>query len=286
MGSPEAELPPELTEAIKVGDLALAQSLYADSIAASPESGPQILRRMAILSARHAHPDILSYCFSRGLVLNPSDVNDPLIYAANDAASIPIFEVLINEGKWDVKQYLELEGDALTSAVHKGNVDLVEYLLRRGADPNSDYPLGEYTSLLWAIMGRANQGSTGEKMLKLLLDHGALVKGTGALIAAAEVGNTKAVEMILEMRGGEVDLEEVEEYGTYDGRKLDDMGTALYKAAAGGWVDIVDVLLRRGANREYRDRRGRSVVDVARENGREDVLKILNEPTVGSIGSR
>ncbi|KAL8931054.1 MAG: hypothetical protein Q9208_000156 [Pyrenodesmia sp. 3 TL-2023] len=270
--SPEAEPPLDLTEAIKVGDLALAQSLYAGLIAADPESGPNILSRMAILSARHAHPDILSYCFSRGLVLNTSAVNDPLIYAANDAASIPVFEVLINEGKWDVNQYLELEGDALTSVVHKGNVHIAEYLLRRGADPNSDYPFGEYTSLLWAIVGHANQGSTVEKMLKLLLDHGASVKGAGGLIAAAEVGNVKAVKMILELS-----REEVGEYGASDGRKLDDMGTALYKSAAAGRVEIVDVLMKRGANREFRDRKGSSVADIAKENGREDVLKRLDE---------
>ncbi len=61
--------------------------------------------------------------------------------------------------------------------------------------------------LLWVAPTKGS--STGEKMLKSLLDHGAaLVKGTGAVIAAAEVGNTKAVEMILEMRDGEVNLEE------------------------------------------------------------------------------
>ncbi len=61
-------------------------------------------------------------------------------------------------------------------------------------------------------------------------------------------------------------------------RRVHDVNMALYNAAAGGWVDIVDVLLRRGGKREYRDRTGRSVVDIARENGRENVLKILNEP--------
>lgn len=72
-------------------------------------------------------------------------------------------------------------------------------------------------------------------------------------------------------------LEKVEEHGAYDGRKLDDMGTALYKAAAAGWVEIVDALMKYGANREFWDRTGRSVVDVARENGREDVLRRFDE---------
>ncbi|KAL8717312.1 MAG: hypothetical protein Q9225_005429 [Loekoesia sp. 1 TL-2023] len=268
----KAELPPDLAAAIKVGDISITESLYATFKAANISSQASLLNQMAILAARHSHPHILSYCFKNGLTLNLSAVNDPLVYAANDSASVPIFDVLINEGGWDVNQYLELEGDALTSAVYKGNVELAEWLLAKGADPNSDYPLGEYTSLLWAIVGDRNQGSTGEKMLRLLLDHGAIVKRTGALIAAAEHGNLKAVEMILNMRSEEVDLEEVEEYGAYDERKLDDMGTALYKAAAGGWVEIVDILLRKGADREFRDCKGRSVTDVARENGCESVL--------------
>lgn len=55
-------------------------------------------------------------------------------------------------------------------------------------------------------MGHANQGSTGGKMLKLLLNHGASVKGTGGLIPAAEVGNVEAVEMILDLRCEEMHL--------------------------------------------------------------------------------
>ena len=59
-------------------------------------------------------------------------------------------------------------------------------------------------------------------------------------------GNLKAVKVILEMGGEQLDMEEVEEYGAYDGRKADAMGTALYKAAAGGYLEIVNALLNRG----------------------------------------
>ena len=41
-----------------------------------------------------------------------------------------------------------------------------------------------------------------------MLDHGAEVKGTGALIAAAEHGNSAAVRMFLEIQI--MDVEEVE----------------------------------------------------------------------------
>ncbi|KAL8824371.1 MAG: hypothetical protein Q9170_008183, partial [Blastenia crenularia] len=267
-----ADLPAHLTKAVESGDFDLTQVLYTNHIAANPSSKPTLLKLIATVSANHAHPHILSYCFTEGLTLNSSLVNDPLIYAANNSASTAIYDVLINEGGWDVNQYLEMEGDALTSAAYNGNIELAEYLLAKGANPNSDHPLEEYTFLL--IAGDENRrGSNKGKMLKLLLSHGANVKGTGALIAAAEHRNVEAVKMILEMRGEEVDLEEVEEYGTYDGRKLDDMGTALYKVAAVGCVEIVDILLQKGASREFRDRMGRRPADVAREKGLDDVLR-------------
>ncbi|KAL8797314.1 MAG: hypothetical protein Q9195_000468 [Heterodermia aff. obscurata] len=240
----EGQPAPKLIEAIQGGDLILTKSLFQGDAAAKPFLRDKLIYQVAILATRHNHPSILFYCFSEGMLLNHDNVDNSLIYAANDSQSIPIFEILVTEGGWHVNQYLELEGDALTSA---------------------------------AITGDRNQGDSGQAMLRLLLKYGANVKGTGALIAAAETRNEKAVQTILEMRAGEVDLKEVEEYGTYDERKRDDMGTALYKAAAGGWLHIVDILRKEGADKGFKDRKGRSVMDVARENGREDVIKRLEE---------
>ena len=156
------ELPPALKEACTTGHLPLVTSLYADLIQTKPASKPSTLSQMAILSAKNAHPAILSFCFSSGLTLQKDKVNDPLIHAACDSASIPIFAVLIDEGGMSVNHYLELGGDPLTSAVYNGNVELAEFLLQRGADPSSDYPLGNYSALVWAVVGDANQGDAGE----------------------------------------------------------------------------------------------------------------------------
>ena len=208
----------------------------------------------------------------------------------------------------DVNHYLELGGDPLTGAVVHGDVELVRFLLERGANPNSDYPLGDYAALVWSVIGEKNwagagaassttdttattttttttgsgsgsgSGKDGSEMLQTLLSGGAKVKHTGALIAAADVGNLPAVKVFLDARAQgkvEVDIEEVVEYGGYDERKLDDQGTALYCAARGGWLEIVDVLLKAGADREFKDRKGRRPVDVARANGREVVVRRL-----------
>lgn len=260
-----ANLPPALKGACTTGDLSLAKSLYNDL----PQNDKEpLLTEIAILSARNAHPTILSFCFTSGLTLNSKNENDPLIYAACDSGSVAIFRVLLAHGL-SVNKYLELGGGPLVSACEHGNVDLATFLLDEGADPNNGQFSGDYEALVWAVVG----DHASLDMVKLLLARGTVVKGTGALIAAAEHGNVGAVNVLLECR--DVALEEVEEYGGYDGRKLDDQGTALYKAAAGGHLEIVDILLRKGADAGFKDRKGRSVADVAEERGHVDIVRRL-----------
>lgn len=94
-----------------------------------------------------------------------------------------------------------------------------------------------------------------------MLEYGAEIRGIGALIAAAEDGDLTAVNLLLEMRGDTLDLEEVVEYGGF--AHLDDQGTALYQAAAGGHAAVVDALVRKGACIDFKDNHGYNVVDIA-----------------------
>ena len=88
------------------------------------------------------------------------------------------------------------------------------------------------------------------------------------LIAAAEHGKPDAVVLLLKHREktGDLSLEETEEYGDQDYRKPDNQGTAMYAAAANGHSEIVNVLFRKGADPNFRDEKGQSMVDIA---GRE-----------------
>ncbi|KAF6229667.1 hypothetical protein HO173_011313 [Letharia columbiana] len=203
---------------VKQPTLANAQSLYHDLVHPDASTKPPTLSHMAALAARNAHPSILSFCFSEGLTLNPELVNDPLIYATCDSGSVAVFRVLVDHGM-DVDRYLELGGSPLVSACQAGNVELARFLLDRGADPNNGYALGDYEALVRAIVG----SNASLDLVELLLARGTVVKGTGALIAAAEHGNLGAVRLLLKhgKRTGDLDLEETEEYGAYDQRKLD-----------------------------------------------------------------
>lgn len=160
------------------------------------------------------------------------------------------------------------------TACQAGNVELARFLLEKGADPNTGYAsgTGEYEALVWAIIGQNSKLS----IVKLLLDKGAVVKGTGALIAAAEHGNLAAVELLLE--SADVDLEEVEEYGAYVNKeKEENLGTALYVAAKEGHAGIVNVLLDKGANVQFKTQKGRSPADIAEEKGHNDIAKKLRK---------
>lgn len=269
-----SELPASLKAACISGDLSEATSLYHEFVRTHPLAKASILFQMAVLSAKNSHPSILTFCFSEGLIINPDLFNDPLVYAACDAGSTSVFEVLLEHGM-DVDKYLEIGGSPLVSACYAGNVELANFLLDHGADPNTGYILGHYEALIWAIVGpRASP-----ELVKLLLARGTMVKGTGSLIAAAEHGNLEALRLLVEheLKNGACDLEEVQEYGEEDSRKLDDQGTPLYKGAAKGHLKVVDFLLEKGADPKFRDRKGRSVMDIAVENGHQDIAKRIRD---------
>ncbi|KAL8798267.1 MAG: hypothetical protein Q9182_006813 [Xanthomendoza sp. 2 TL-2023] len=266
---------PALQSACTDGDLEQATSLYKDIVNTHPSARLPLLTQIAVTSARNAHPQILSFCFASGLKERKYNCNDEIIYAACASYSIPIFDVLFDEGGLDVNHYLELAGDVLKSAVDHGNITLVKYLFSRGADPNSNRCFtGDDISIICAITREENSHST--EMLRTLFDNGASIIETGALRAAAEFGNLEAVKLIFEMRGHEVELEETDDIGDYENPRYPET-TALYRAAAEGHAEIVDILVRKGADCGFKDADGPSVVETARANGHQDLAMRLEQ---------
>ncbi|KAL8876236.1 MAG: hypothetical protein Q9198_005533 [Flavoplaca austrocitrina] len=160
-------------------------------------------------------------------------------YPTYDATIIPMFAVLLDEGGLDVNHWLEVRGDILKVAVDQGNIEFVKYLFSKGADPN-------YIVVLRALR------------------------------AAAEYGNLDAVKMVLEMKSDEVELEEADYISDFAYTQYPEV-TALYKAAGEGHSAIVDVLVRNGANIDFKDASGRSVIDIARVNGHKNLAIRLEQ---------
>ncbi|NPA58483.1 MAG: ankyrin repeat domain-containing protein [Aquificae bacterium] len=84
------------------------------------------------------------------------------------------------------------------------------------------------------------------------------------LIVSAQLGDVERVKLAL-AKGADVNAQD------------DKGGTALHWAVFYGHGDIVRLLLMHGANPDIKDRNGITPVDVARINGRKEMLKILEE---------
>lgn len=258
---PPIDLSSELTTACSQGDLSLVKDLYKSLAENTDASSHFLLSQMALLATKSSQPDILSFCFSQGFKLDPDDVNDMLIYTVGGHGSIELWDVLLSNGL-DVNKYLESGGSPLVMACAAGNFKLAELLLDRNANPNNGYHSGGYQALVWAVSGP----DPNRDIVELLIKRNTKVKGTGALVAAAEIGNIDAVQLLLEEP--DVHIDETEDYGTDEGGV-----TALYKAAAEGHDKIVDMLLEKGANRRFTDPTGKSVAVVAEENGHEEIAR-------------
>ncbi|KAJ7789050.1 ankyrin repeat-containing domain protein, partial [Mycena olivaceomarginata] len=112
-------------------------------------------------------------------------------------------------------------------AIKGGFVDIVDFLLQAGANPNADVEYWHDTGLEVAV-------NTGNKyIVQMLLDHGA-EQSPFVLILAARQGNVEIVQLLLQ--------KVIEIYGT----TISHFGWALKAARGGGHEAVVDLLQRYG----------------------------------------
>ncbi|MBN1598075.1 MAG: ankyrin repeat domain-containing protein [Bacteroidales bacterium] len=118
----------------------------------------------------------------------------------------------------------------LMYAAEGGSIEVVKYLVEKGADVN------------------AESGSKG--------------RGT-ALIYAAAANRFEVVKYLLE---NGADINATTPYQNE---------TALVWSVAMGHTDVVKLLVEKGADQEIKNRSGQTVMDLAKQSGKEDVVKIL-----------
>jgi hypothetical protein len=133
----------------------------------------------------------------------------------------------------EVDFYSTIYGSALIAASAHANIDIVELLLENGADV--DFHRGPYGSALAAASAMSNIDT-----IQLLLNNCASINLKNehcgsALAAAAAGGSIATVELLLE-KGAHVNLQA----GYY--------GTALAAAALNRRRDVISLLIQRGAN--------------------------------------
>lgn len=151
---------------------------------------------------------------------------------------------------------------ALHRAVQRGNTDIVRLLLQAGADKMAK-GFGDATPLIMAA-------ACGYKeLVQLLVDEGTDIsaidgEGYNVLHAAAQNGYPDLVRFLLECEGADIAS------GAGTG-----VATPLQVAARAGWVDVVKLLLEKGASTADKGPHGFTALHSAASRGKAEVVKLL-----------
>ncbi|KAL9636306.1 MAG: hypothetical protein Q9164_002907 [Protoblastenia rupestris] len=109
-------------------------------------------------------------------------------------------------------------------------------------------------------------------MITLLVEHGAKIKRSGALVIAAGEGKMKMVEFLLE-KGPDID--EIGIKHPTDDWYEEDMGSALHKAIDGGHEEVGRFLKDEGADVSLKDIMGRTSLILAQAKQDEKMVELL-----------
>lgn len=148
----------------------------------------------------------------------------------------------------------------LTLAIDSGNIEIAEFLLLNGADPNI-----EDTSGLNALIYSAYAGAT--NLLDMLLQKGMnpdhqTTEGMTALMYAATYGELEAVQLLLD-NNANTDLQDFNGW------------TALISAAFEGETEIVKLLIENGADINMADGNDYTALIYATDRGHIDIVRLL-----------
>ena len=153
--------------------------------------------------------------------------------------------------------------EAFLMAAHDGKRRIVEICLESGFDINLANPQGVTPLAMAAYNGH-------DEVVTLLINKGATIdsrdnKGMTPLIHAASGEYPSTVELLLDA-GADIDAVD-------GGEKF----TALMMAAALGNVEVVKVLLQRGADKTKTDIDGESAADFALNGNHLEIVKLLQQ---------
>lgn len=182
---------------------------------------------------------------------------------------------------------------ALMEAAHNGHREIVEMLLKAGADPNIIDPsemsncelsiVGKVfnngdTALMKATLGMNRINNCGSKeIVELLLNAGAdpniqNLRGDTALILAAKYGKTEIVELLLN-KGANPNIKGFKEnMVTF---RSQNERTALMEAAIEGHKEVVRLLLDAKANPNTQDQYGNTALILATNKDQPDTIRLL-----------
>lgn len=223
------------------------------------------------LAVENGHLEIAALLLEYGADVDTTDQSGltPLYIAihmidiylvSDDVDSAGIVALLLESGA-SIDVIDESENTLLHKAVGTGNTEIVDLLLKAGANPNATNDAGS-TPFFSALL-------KDQDMIFLLLDAGLdvnadLGSGSSYLKWAALFGNAEAVSLLIQFEADPnlCDNDEI---------------TPLHWAVLSNSTEVVEVLLKAGANVNMRDSAGRTPLSLAREAEYIELIEILKQ---------
>ncbi|KAF2654906.1 ankyrin [Lophiostoma macrostomum CBS 122681] len=270
----QAELEDEYKNAIDQHDSDLVKKII-ESRANNDRNYIPPLSAIMVRATMQDQPDIVSWCIDQadraGLtVIHPRELMKTVV--ATEPGALKTHKMLVEKNLVDLDYYVPWFGTAFSVAATSGAYEWAKWCLEKGVDPNIDR-VDEYKTV---IAGTAENGHI--DMVKLLLEHGAELNGSGAIVLAAEAGEKDMVDFLLKQGAS---INEIGVECPVDERITEDAGSALHMAAEGGHKDVVELLVDKGAIIDIEDVKGRTPLSRARAAGHGEIVEYL-----GSRGAR
>ncbi|KAI0132942.1 ankyrin repeat-containing domain protein [Xylariales sp. AK1849] len=206
--------------------------------------------------------DVVGLCLEQKV-----PVTDRVMVAVVCSSSFASYQAIIEAKAIDIDYFIPWYGDILGNAAKNNNLDWAKFCLEHGANPNCNL-IDEYKSVL-AVTAEEDHLA----MAELLIQHGAWVKGSGAIVLAADAGHTDMVQLLL---AKDADVNEVGLEDPQDPETSSETGSALHKAIANGHIDTALFLIREGADKDLKDGRGQTARDLAAQSQQIVLLQELD----------
>jgi ankyrin repeat protein len=204
------------------------------------------------------------------------------LYAASEAGHTNMVKLLLEYDADIFGNRSGRSGNAFQAAAEGGHEEIVKLLLESGFDVNTRgrYYIDDSSSFYDygsnALCAASEKGNTA--LMKLLLEHDAFVNFSGGIYgnplqAAAAKGHEEIVEILLNTEG--INVNEKGKYLSWLGDEAD--GTPLYLASEGGYINIVKLLLDRGADIDAKVDLWGTALTIAAVSNQEEVVRLLLE---------
>lgn len=251
-----------LYDACQKGDLEAVKRTISQLQVSNPAYKPPFSSILHAATSKD-RANVVKYCLDHSTAVTLEAMKTILISRTKD-----VYKLLLDTNAIDVDYYIPWFGDILSNAATHDDFEMATICLSYSADPNANL-VDEHTSILAAVAELASVG-----MAKLLLKHGARLRGSGAIVKAAEAGKLEMVTVLLEEGA---DVNEIGIEHPTDPRYKEDMGTALHRAVVEGHEEVVRFLLAHGAVVSLEDPMGRTPLALAIDKGNDVICSLLKE---------